>query len=38
MAKKPLPKFIEPMMASVVIALVSEHASEAHRCARFSPG
>ncbi len=26
MAKKPLPQFIEPMMASVVIALVSEHA------------
>ena len=25
MAKKPLPRFIEPMMASVVIALVSEH-------------
>jgi hypothetical protein len=26
MAKKPLPRLIEPMMASVVIALVSEHA------------
>jgi hypothetical protein len=26
MAKKPLPQSIEPMMASVVIALVSEHA------------
>jgi hypothetical protein len=24
MAKKPLPQFIEPMMASVVIVLVSE--------------